>query len=329
MSSSASPRKATQQPTISAFFGSQTPAPTQGTSLARTRKRGASHIDLTSDGDDVAFLASTPAPKKAKVDDGATSSIFFSRAGPSASKQTRLKEEPPPPTCIPTSSGPASQWCFTPSADSHPSHPSSERHDPAKARRHEAFRTALLGPRDPFKRRTAVADAKSVEELRQLEASVEAAAEDGPQGEDENAEPEPEKAQPKKGRARAKAKTTPVPDEDGDGSDPGFKSLIAGFAAGNSKPKGRAKVAAKAKKVEAPLGPSGQPYTPLELQVLELKKAHSGTVLMVEVGYKYLFYNEDAQVGFIPCQNVLALTCLSLRLPPKSSGLSPFRSATS
>lgn len=32
------------------------------------------------------------------------------------------------------------------------------------------------------------------------------------------------------------------------------------------------------------------------LQVLELKKANPGTVLMVEVGYKYKFFGEDAHV---------------------------------
>ena len=32
------------------------------------------------------------------------------------------------------------------------------------------------------------------------------------------------------------------------------------------------------------------------VQVLELKKKHSGTLLMFEVGYKDYFYGEDAQV---------------------------------
>ncbi|KAL1680878.1 muts domain V-domain-containing protein [Schizophyllum commune] len=53
----------------------------------------------------------------------------------------------------------------------------------------------------------------------------------------------------------------------------------------------------KAPKKDEPVGPSGEPYTPLEKQVLELKKANPGTVLMVEVGYKYKFFGEDAHVA--------------------------------
>jgi DNA mismatch repair protein MSH3 len=35
------------------------------------------------------------------------------------------------------------------------------------------------------------------------------------------------------------------------------------------------------------IGPSGDPYTPLELQVLQFKEQNPGTLLMFEVGYKY------------------------------------------
>jgi DNA mismatch repair protein MSH3 len=45
------------------------------------------------------------------------------------------------------------------------------------------------------------------------------------------------------------------------------------------------------------IGPSGETYTPLELQVLELKEANPGIVLMFHVGYKYKFYGEDAHVA--------------------------------
>lgn len=329
MSSSASPRKATQQATISAFFSSQTPARDQGISFERTGKRGPSPIDLTGEEDEVMLVTSTPAAKRAKVSGGATSSKFFTCAVPSASKQTKLKEEPLPPPPIPSSPSHASQWRFTPSADPRPPSPTSEDRDAEKARRHEAFRAALIGPQDPFKRRTALADAKSVEELRQLEASLEPVPEDEPQTEDD-AEPEAEQPPPKKGRTKAKTKPAPVIDEDGDKSDPGFKSLMAGFASGKTKTKGRARAAVRPKKPEATIGPSGHSYTPLELQVLELKKVHAGTVLMVEVGYKYLFYNEDAQASFTAFSDDVKPDLLpNARSPPKSSGLLPFRSAIS
>lgn len=37
-------------------------------------------------------------------------------------------------------------------------------------------------------------------------------------------------------------------------------------------------------------------YTPLELQYMEIKKQYPDTVLFVEVGYKYKFFGEDAEV---------------------------------
>ncbi|KAI0806964.1 muts domain V-domain-containing protein [Fomes fomentarius] len=45
------------------------------------------------------------------------------------------------------------------------------------------------------------------------------------------------------------------------------------------------------------IGPSGQPYTPFELQVRELKAKHPGTVLMIQSGYKMLFFEEDAKIA--------------------------------
>lgn len=38
-------------------------------------------------------------------------------------------------------------------------------------------------------------------------------------------------------------------------------------------------------------------YTPLELQILQLKKEHPGVLLLVEVGYKMKFYQEDARIA--------------------------------
>ncbi|XP_021933038.1 DNA mismatch repair protein Msh3-like isoform X4 [Zootermopsis nevadensis] len=38
-------------------------------------------------------------------------------------------------------------------------------------------------------------------------------------------------------------------------------------------------------------------YTPLEQQVLELKKQHSGMILMIQTAYKYTFFGEDAEIA--------------------------------
>ncbi|CAL5029203.1 unnamed protein product [Urochloa decumbens] len=44
-------------------------------------------------------------------------------------------------------------------------------------------------------------------------------------------------------------------------------------------------------------GGSGKGYTPLEQQVVDLKAGHPDVLLMVEVGYRYRFFGEDAAVA--------------------------------
>ncbi|KAJ3880958.1 DNA mismatch repair protein MSH3 [Lentinula edodes] len=60
--------------------------------------------------------------------------------------------------------------------------------------------------------------------------------------------------------------------------------------------KGKQKAKPRAKRPEE-LGPSGEPWTPLEKQVLKLKGDNPGTLLMIEVGYKYKFFDEDAKIA--------------------------------
>ncbi|KAF3433002.1 hypothetical protein FNV43_RR24104 [Rhamnella rubrinervis] len=43
--------------------------------------------------------------------------------------------------------------------------------------------------------------------------------------------------------------------------------------------------------------PKSPTYTPLELQVVDLKKKYPDVLLMVEVGYRYRFFGEDAQIA--------------------------------
>ncbi|KAH9842529.1 muts domain V-domain-containing protein [Rhodofomes roseus] len=55
-------------------------------------------------------------------------------------------------------------------------------------------------------------------------------------------------------------------------------------------------VPSRKKKVEE-IGPSGLPYTPLELQIRDLIERYPGTLLMFEVGYKMIFNGEDARIA--------------------------------
>jgi DNA mismatch repair protein MSH3 len=41
----------------------------------------------------------------------------------------------------------------------------------------------------------------------------------------------------------------------------------------------------------------GSKLTPMEKQVIEIKRKHMGTVLVIEVGYKFRFFGEDARIA--------------------------------
>ncbi|GLB35404.1 putative DNA-binding domain of DNA mismatch repair MUTS family protein [Lyophyllum shimeji] len=86
-------------------------------------------------------------------------------------------------------------------------------------------------------------------------------------------------------------------DSAGEESDQAFKELSEMFS-NKAKGKGKA-VSAPPRKAKKPpeLGPSGEAYTPLENQIRQLKAENPGTLLMVEVGYKYKFFGDDAKVA--------------------------------
>ncbi|TKA56264.1 hypothetical protein B0A53_01556 [Rhodotorula sp. CCFEE 5036] len=66
-----------------------------------------------------------------------------------------------------------------------------------------------------------------------------------------------------------------------------------------------AKFAAKGKSTAASPGGASVKYTPLEQQVLALRKANPGVLLIVEVGYKFRFFDEDARVA----SRILNIAC--------------------
>ena len=63
----------------------------------------------------------------------------------------------------------------------------------------------------------------------------------------------------------------------------------------SSSSKSKSKSNSKAKTTESDT--SDPTYTPLEKQILELKAAHPGVLLIIEVGYKLKFYGEDARIA--------------------------------
>ncbi|KAG8691841.1 Mismatch repair protein msh3 [Ceratobasidium sp. 423] len=79
----------------------------------------------------------------------------------------------------------------------------------------------------------------------------------------------------------------------------GTKRLKAGSGSKSKATTNKATATGKGKglkKVEE-IGPSGLKYTPLEKQILALKKQHEDAILLFEVGYKFRFFGEDARVA--------------------------------
>ncbi|KAJ6546536.1 DNA mismatch repair protein MSH3 [Mycena vulgaris] len=96
---------------------------------------------------------------------------------------------------------------------------------------------------------------------------------------------------PSKARDRPEGTNSTSPDS----SDHAFEELSQ-FFSGKSGP-GKGKKAVRTTKPVEEVGPSGKKYTPLEKQVLRLKKENPSALLMVEVGYKYVFFGDDAKVA--------------------------------
>ncbi|THH32975.1 hypothetical protein EUX98_g1202 [Antrodiella citrinella] len=102
-------------------------------------------------------------------------------------------------------------------------------------------------------------------------------------------------------------------DDNGIQTQSSFEDTLAFFANAKAKPKATQRVKAPPAKKAQEIGPSGLPFTPLELQIRELKRQHSGTILMFEVGYKLRFFGDDATIaakdlGIVAFQNRNFLT---------------------
>jgi len=170
------------------------------------------------------------------------------------------------------------QWRFDPSQPPSTGGENRSSLDKEKRRRHEEFKRVLLGENSIFARR------KSAQEST-IQSDVEGVScDDGDEG------------------------------ADSDRSDAAFKELTELFSHKPSKGKGSAPSAKQKKRAQGELGPSGQPYTPAELQAsvseatgshfcdimmlqsLRIIRENPGVVLMIESGYKYYFYGESATV---------------------------------
>ncbi|KAJ2778246.1 Mismatch repair protein msh3, partial [Coemansia interrupta] len=107
---------------------------------------------------------------------------------------------------------------------------------------------------------------------------------------------------------RAAAKTSTPPDSDGEKQDEEEEddeaaSAVTSAATHLSQLSMRGSLSST--HVQLVRRQPGAKYTALEEQVLQLKQQHPSAVLMVEVGYKYRFFGEDARIA----SSVLSIMC--------------------
>lgn len=258
------------QATISSYF-SQSPAPKK-----RTQREA---IDLTIDSDDEHASPQHKRVKRANIEPSSRHASLTTGSGARHAAPAVATTEPP---------ALSQRWALGASAEP-------DMLEPTRAeeilRRHEAFKRKLLGPDNPLDRRQKnLADASNVEELMALEREAAVAHELREEEESSSAT----SSDLKKGSSANKQNAKRDEDES---VDPKFEVLLQSFS---NKGKGKASNATgtkKGKKQVEEIGPSGETWTPLEKQVLQLKKDNPGTLLMVMVGYKYRFYGDDAKIA--------------------------------
>ena len=197
------------------------------------------------------------------------------------------------------------QWSYS---DSSQADPSGEPSSGPDLKRREAFRKKLLGDSSVLNRRklqeedTQTGSADEGREGDSLDATEDARMEvDGEASDGEEMQGESEDdGQAKDGPgpstlARLQQFTaTPAPTAKGKG-----RSSKAGETQTTAKAsrKSSSEAKGKGKAAEKEVGPSGKTYTPLEEQVRELKRKYPGVLLIVEVGYKFRFFGDDARVA--------------------------------
>ncbi|KAH9857640.1 muts domain V-domain-containing protein [Lenzites betulinus] len=245
------------QATISSFFSQDTSA---GSSTPNAKAGRGSKHKRGSSPIDLTLDSDDERPTSPRKRQRTATSTFFSPRRPSASSLQPAAKD----------AGHAEQWRFDPTS---PSKSASVNDNADRREVHARAKRILLGGADMFAGRNHSADATRSSDV---EDEVEIVA-DTPAETEEDSEKKfgelmemfsSSKSKAKKGKGSAKRAAT--------------------SAAGPSR--------TTSQKVEE-IGPSGKPYTPFEQQVRELKTKYPGTILMIQSGYKMLFFEEDAKIA--------------------------------
>lgn len=320
-----SPLAKTPRPSISAFFKRKSPPLVSPTIKSPSVKQETTHnkvIDIVDDDDDDILEVSGPSsskkPRTSARSKGAAArraaltqptSSYFNQASPKASEIKAQKHDeapvagpsrlpdnakrstaldafrlPPVHRPQPAASGSAfGNYSLAPVSQAVQSLQERVRTE-EQDRRHEAWQYRLMAPGGLVPRRRSLAlDEAAASEARRLAGGDDV----DPVGSGEHTplpEPEPEDAAALNSEDESR-KT--------EAESVGNK-LAAKFAAkGSDVQNGKG----RKKKKEEDVGPSGQTYTPLEKQYMEIKDANPDVLLFMEVGYKYKFHGDDAKTA--------------------------------
>ncbi|TYJ59150.1 hypothetical protein B9479_000139 [Cryptococcus floricola] len=279
-----------EQPSLDNFFKRKNPPQSPG---------------AAADEDGIIDLTESPPPKKARLPSG-TAQAKKSMSNPSSSyfkkpllppKTTSAQSHSPLPpiskpsqalsnyglprssNAPPSQSGSAfdtfsvfSQASVVP--DSQPDPPASQviRRTEEQERRREMWQTRIASMGGALRRRRSLAlDEAAAAEARKAGMDMPGSDDEGTPIEVQDDMYPEEEDKTKKANARLSRYSAKEP------------------VAAKGKGKGKGKAAA--------VGPSGQTYTPLEKQYMEIKEKYPDVLLMMEVGYKYKFHGDDAKMA--------------------------------
>ncbi|KIK97398.1 hypothetical protein PAXRUDRAFT_824943 [Paxillus rubicundulus Ve08.2h10] len=204
------------------------------------------------------FFSQQPSPTRKRLHNSQDTTIDLTLSGSEIDEQPPIKRLKVTPN---STSALVDQWRFD-STQRSPTERAVTEDEDKKKRRHEEFKRVLLGENSTFAR-------------------LERSRDQGAKSDDEAPEQQDEEL-------------------GSDQSDVAFKELTEMFShkprKGKSKAQTKFLVGGK-KRAEGEIGPNGQPYTPAELQSLKLIKDNPGVLLMIELGYKYYFYEESAAIA--------------------------------
>ncbi|KAI5479614.1 DNA mismatch repair protein MSH3 [Pseudohyphozyma bogoriensis] len=257
------PKKEAGQSSLSSWFSQPTSHSAPAPPSTSKRPPATGHeIDLTLSDSDSDLPSTNPPLKKPKLE------TLPVPAGPVASSSSSAI---PVPVASKQPSPRVSQWLFDPTAEQPPPSPTKK-----EAQRREAFADALLAG-------TAHSVLKKKSYYLQKEHFMAGMSEEGSNSESGG------------GRGGEEDEALEDDEDEDDEDDAPPPNRFGKFAAKGSNAKG------KGKEVDKGKGKATVKYTPLEQQVIALKQANPGVVLMVEVSalgrYKYRFFQEDAQIA--------------------------------